>query len=171
MIALSGDIESNPGPILSSIHGLSFCFWNLNSLSVYNFAKKDLWIAFNTIHDFDIICLGETYVDSIYATDDKDLQINNYIMIRAGHPMDIKCGGICLYHKNYLAVNVLNFNFLSECIIMEVEIHNKKIILFNLYRSPSQCPEVFFEFMENFEKCLKFFLITVLGDFNAKSSN
>ena len=60
---------------------------------------------------------------------------------------------------------------------MEIEVDNKKLILFNLYRSPSQSPEVFAEFIENFENCLKNiynsqpFMITVVGDFNAKSSN
>ena len=172
-----GDIESNPGPRLNPNQGLSVCFWNLNSLSVNNFAKKDLLVAFNSIHNFDIICLAETYLDSSYPPEDIDLQIDNYTMLRADHPMDIKRGGVCVYHKNYLAVNVLNFNLLSECIIMEIEVDNKKIILFNLYRSPSQSPEVFAEFIENFENCLKNiynsqpFMITVVGDFNAKSSN
>ena len=51
---------------------------------------------------------------------------------------------------------------------MEIEVNKKKIILFSLYSSPSQCPELFAEFMENFENCLKIiyssqpFLITVL---------
>ena len=79
----SGDIEANPGPMLSSNQCLSVFYWNLNSLSVYNFVKKDLLIAFNSIHTFDIICLSETYLDSSYALDNKDLQIGSYIMIRA----------------------------------------------------------------------------------------
>ena len=64
-----------------------------------------------------------------------------------------------------------------ECIILEIEVDNKKIILLTLYRSPSQYPEVFTKFSENFENNLKTtysfqpFFIIVLGYFNAKSSN
>ena len=85
----SGDIEPHPGPISNTNQRLSVFFWNLNSLSVNNFVKKDLMIAFNSIHNFDIICLAETYLDSSYTPDDKDLQIDSYTMIRADHPMDI----------------------------------------------------------------------------------
>ena len=145
-----GDIESIPGPRLNPNQGLSVCFWNLNSLSVNNFAKKDLLVAFNSIHNFDIICLAETYLDSSYPPEDIDLQIDNYTMLRADHPMDIKRGGVCVYHKNYLAVTVLNFNFLSKCIIIKIKVDNKKIILFNLYRSPSQSQKDNF-FIINFD--------------------
>ena len=177
VLSQSGDIETNPGPVLSSNQGLSFFHWNLNSLSVNNFIKKDLVIAFNTIHKYDILCLSETYLDSSYALDDNDLQIDNYTMIRADHPMDIKRGGVCLYYRDSLAATVLNFSRLSECIILEIEVDKKKIILLTLYRSPSQSPDTFAEFLENFENdlnsiyTLQPFLIIALGDFNAKSSN
>ena len=98
-------------------------------------------------------------------------------MIRVDHLLDIKRGGVCIYHKDCLAVAVLNFTLLSECIILEIVVDNKKVILITLYRSPSQCPETFAEFLNNFENDLQTiyslqpFLITVLGDFNAKSSN
>mgnify|MGYP001798534797 CR=1 FL=1 len=98
-------------------------------------------------------------------------------MIRADHPLDIKRGGVCIYHKDCLAVAVLNFTLLSECIIVEIVVDNKKVILLTLYRSPSQCPETFPEFLNNFEidlqtiYSLQPLLFTVLGDFNAKSSN
>ena len=64
-------------------------------------------------------------------------------MIRADHPMDIKRGGVCVYHKDYLGVAVLNFSLLTECIILEIEVDNKKTILLTLHRSPSQSSEVF----------------------------
>ena len=98
-------------------------------------------------------------------------------MIRADHPMNIKRGGVCVYYKDYLAATILNFSHLSECIILEFEVDNKKIVLVTLYRSPSQCPETFAEFLDNFENDLRTiytlqpFMIIVLGDFNAKLSN
>ena len=88
LLLQSGDIEVQPGPTNPN-QFLSVSHWNLNSLSTSNFIKKDLLIAFNSIHDFDIICLSETYLDSSYAFDDKDLQIDNYTMIIADNPLDI----------------------------------------------------------------------------------
>ena len=61
------------------------------------------------------------------TSDEKDLLIDNYSMIRADNPMDIKRGGVCIYHKDCLAVTVQNFSLLSECIILEIEVDNKKL--------------------------------------------
>ena len=119
----NGDIDAYPGPMLSSNQCLSVFYWNFNSLSIYNFAKNDLLIAFNSIHNFDTICLSETYLDCSYDLDDKD------------HPKDIKLGRVCVYYKDYLGT-ILNFSLLTEWIILEIEVDNKKISLLSLYRSP-----------------------------------
>ena len=131
-------------------------------------------MGFNSIHDFDIICLSETYFDSSYALEDSDLQIDSYTIITADHPMDIQQGGLCVYRKDYLAVATLIFLLLIECIILEIEVDSKKIILLTLYRSPLQYPEMFTEFIENFESDLKtiysfqLYLIPVIEGFNVK---
>ena len=39
LVLISGDIETNPGPISSIIQSLSICHWNLNSISTYNFTS------------------------------------------------------------------------------------------------------------------------------------
>ena len=60
----SGDIEKNPEPKANSCQSFSICHWNLNSISMHNFLKLSLLQAYITVHEFDVICLSETYLDS-----------------------------------------------------------------------------------------------------------
>ena len=60
-LIISGDIETNPGPVNLDNQNLSLCHWNLNGITVNNYIKISLLQAYNAIHDFDIICLSETF--------------------------------------------------------------------------------------------------------------
>ena len=73
----------------------------LNSLSSHSFIKKDLLTAFNSIHNFDIIFLSETFLNSSYEIDSHVLNIPNYTLVRADHPSDSKRGGVCVYYKSF----------------------------------------------------------------------
>ena len=57
---MSGDIETNPGPINSIIQYLIVCHWNLNSISTDNFIKIMLLQEYLTSHSFYIMSLSET---------------------------------------------------------------------------------------------------------------
>ena len=63
-IKMSGDIEMNPEPKPSSCNKFSICHWNLNSISAHNFIKLSLLRAYISVHNFDILCLSETYLES-----------------------------------------------------------------------------------------------------------
>ena len=74
MLFACGDIELNPGPKKgSSCYNFSVCHWNLNSITAHNFAKTDLLQAYNTIHQYDMICLSEFYLD---ASEHRRLQVS-----------------------------------------------------------------------------------------------
>ena len=94
-----GDIEINPGPTKKNHSYFSCCHWNVNSLAALNMLKVSSLEAYNTIHKYDFICISETYLDSSICTDNDDLSINGYKLIRADHPSDTKRGGVCIYHK------------------------------------------------------------------------
>ena len=64
LILLSVDIKINPVLISSYGQSFSFCQWNLNRMSAHNYGKLSLLIAYNLVHNFDIICLSETYLTS-----------------------------------------------------------------------------------------------------------
>ena len=53
-----------------------YVIWNLNSITVYNLEKLNLFEAYNTINKFDVICLSESYLESSIASDNDDLNIN-----------------------------------------------------------------------------------------------
>ena len=95
-ILLSGDIETNPGPKPIAGQSFSICHWNLNSISARNFTKISLLTAYVLVHDFDIICLSETYLNSEISTDDKNLEMPGYYLLRADHPSNNKRGDACI---------------------------------------------------------------------------
>ena len=78
------------------------------------------------MHDFDIICLSETYLTSTKDTNDENLKIPGYIMNCVDRSSDVKRGGVCIYYKTMLSLKVLSTNFLQKYINFEVSIGNKK---------------------------------------------
>ena len=72
-----GDIELNPGPKKrSSCYNFSVCHWNLNSITPHSFAKIDLLQAYNTIHQYDMLCLSGSYLDASVSFDNDNPNIN-----------------------------------------------------------------------------------------------
>ena len=98
MLFACGDIELNPGSKKgSSCYNFSVAHWNLNSITAHNFAKIDLLQAYNTIHQYDKICLSEFYLDASVSSDNDYLNINGYKLVRADHPGNVKRGGVCVF--------------------------------------------------------------------------
>ena len=176
-ILLSGDIETNPGPKPIAGQSFSICHWNLNSISAHNFTKISLLTAYVLVHNFDIICLSETYLNSEISTDDKNLEIPGYYLLRADHPSNNKRGGVCIFYRTNLPLRVLNISYLSECITFEISIGNKVCRFIHLYRPPSQTQDEFQMYKSNLKLNLDTLsydnsLLTVLiGDFHVKSKD
>ena len=77
----SGDIETNPGPRKSS--PIKFCHWNLNGLAAHDFIKVPLTEAFISTHNFDILCLSKTFLDSTIDRNDENINIDGYWLFRS----------------------------------------------------------------------------------------
>ena len=98
-----------------------------------------------------------------------------YKLVRADHPSNTKRGGVCAYFKESLSVKTINTIYLNECLVFEITLQNKRGYVVSLYRSPSQSPDEFDEFLNNFENLLnvitshKVDFIFILGDFNART--
>ena len=120
-ILLSGDVEINPGPRRSTDEAFSVCHWNLNSLLAYNYNELFLLRAYIAVHEFDEICLSETYLDFTVASDDENLEITGYNLVRANHPANTKRGAVCLYYKTCLSLKVLGIQCLNKCINFELK--------------------------------------------------
>ena len=174
---MSGDIETNPGPVTNYSQGFKICHWNLNSLATDNFVKIPHLEAYAISHKIDIICLSETFLDSSYLSDDPRLHLSGYSLIRADHPSDLKRGVVCIYYKEHLPITFKpNLTPLDECLVCELKISNKKYFMTALYRSPSQSLQEFERFINDWVNTIlninnsNPFLTIYLGDFNARNT-
>ena len=133
--------------------------------------------AYISVNKIDIICLSETYLDSSIPSDDDNLELPGYNLVRADNPTNTKRGGVCIYYHNSLPLKVIDIQFLNECINFEIRIGGKLCSFLCLYRSASQTRDIFETFADNFELTVDTivnknpFLIGALGDFNAKRTN
>ena len=174
LLLRSGDVETNPNSKKSSV--IKFCHWNLNGLGAHDFLKVSLIEAFITTHNFDIICLSDTFLDSTVSQHDKNIMINGYSLLRADHSSNSKRGGVCLYFKEHLLLIRRNdLSILQECLGTEIIVDNEKCFFTCLFRSPNQNHEE----LENFSSSLDLLLSNInhnhptcsvlIDDFNVKS--
>ena len=177
-LIISGDIETNPGPSSLNNQNIALCHWNLNGITVNNFVKISLLEAYNAVHDFDIICLSETFLNSEYQLDEPRLGLQGYAMIRSDHPSGTKRGGVCIYYKEHIPfVNRSDITFLDECVVGEIRVNSKKCFVTCLYRSPNQNLDEFNNFLSNYDRMCSSIALEnpmcsfVIGDFNAKCTN
>ena len=70
---LGGDVEENPGTKPSSNQIFSIYHWNLNSISAHNYIKLLFLRTYLSTHEFDVICICETYLDSDTSHEDANL--------------------------------------------------------------------------------------------------
>ena len=103
--------------------------------------------------------------------------LNDYSFETANHPFNRKHGGVGLFYKNSLPINIRRDLSFEESIVVELKFGRKKIFLTVLYRSPSfnhTSPE-FQAFLLNFKnlyskiKAENPFAMFFAGGFNAKS--
>ena len=95
---LSEDIETKPSPAPDYLNSFSFCNWNLNTIVAQNFINMSIFQTYHSIHKSDIICLSETYLGNSYHSDQDQLALPGYNLIRADNPNNIKRGGVCIYY-------------------------------------------------------------------------
>ena len=73
IMRLSGDIEEKTVPKRNSNQSFSICHWNLNSITAHNYLKISLLRAYISLHNFEVVCISESYLDSTTAPDDENL--------------------------------------------------------------------------------------------------
>ena len=125
-LVLCPDSHPNPGPTHSNnfIGGfLSFCNWNLNTLSKDDFSRITLLEAHNTEHNYDIISLCET------SLDDKAVvpEMTGYKFYSSNHPDGNRSGGVVIFYKESLPLKIREDLSFSECIVCELIFGHKHI--------------------------------------------
>ena len=122
-----GDIEENPGPKYSS---LTFCHWNLNGLTAHDSTKISLLQAYITQHNYDNICLTETFLNSSILSDDNRIKIDGHNLIRSDYPSDSKKGEVCIYYKEHISLILRDdTNTLDNCRVTEIHHKVKNVFL------------------------------------------
>ena len=100
------------------------------------------------------MCISETYFYSSVKSEDDDLRINGYKLIRMDHPLNTKRNGICMYYKESSVVKMINVSYLQECLLYEVMIDNIRGCIALIYRPPNQNSLEFQHFLSGFEQLL-----------------
>ena len=111
------DCTFNPGPQNKSDINFSICHWNLNSIAIHNYAKGSLLKSYIAVYKFDKVCISETYLDSSITSDDGNLEILRYNLIRSNHPSNSRRGGVCIYY-NHPIVSVVVFAFIIKVLYL-----------------------------------------------------
>ena len=73
-----------------------------------------IFCAATSVHKFEIICVYETDLNSRISSDDENMEIPRYNLVRKDHPSNSKRGGICVYYKSLLPFKVINVKYLQE---------------------------------------------------------
>ena len=121
--------------------------------------------------------MSETYLNSESLSNDENLNIPGYNLIRGGHLSNTKPGEVFIYFKESLPLRLYNVSYLNECICFEIMISNKLCNFIPLYRSPSQSSDDFENFFYNLDLTLQAltqknpFLTVIIGNFNANLIN
>ena len=143
MIYLSAILKLTQGLLPIMLMVLKF----VTGILIDNFVKIPLLEAYAITHNFDVVCLSETFLDSSYSNDDPRLQLSRYSLVRAHHPMGTKQGGVSIYYKEYISLTCEpNLTSLDQCLLCELKIGNKKCFITVIYRSPTQSLEDFEKF-------------------------
>ena len=95
-----GDIESNPGPKMSSnCQSLKYCHLNLSSILSEDCFKVSLLKAFNAFRNDDFTCSSKTFLlPSVNCTLDC-LNIDGYNIVLSDHPSSSNRGAVSCYFK------------------------------------------------------------------------
>ena len=177
-VLLSSDVHPNPGPVDSNNFSggfLSFCNWNLNTLSKDDFYRITLLEAHNTEHNYDIISLCETSLNDTLQVPENALP--GYKFHSCNHPDGERNGGVGIFYKETLPLRIRQDLSFDECIVSEMIFGRKTIFFTVLYRNPhskAQSTE-FNSFLANLEnlylkiKNEKPFAMFFTGDFNGHS--
>ena len=71
------------------------------TISAQSYTKVSLLTTYNFLHDFDIIWVSETFLNSEIAANDPNLEIPGYNIYRADHPSNCKRGGIYIFYEPF----------------------------------------------------------------------
>ena len=123
LVLKAANIELNPGPNQKSYSYFSCCHWNVYSLLTDN-CKVAALKSYNSICKYGFICISETFINSSFDVNVKDLVMEGYNLIWSDHQRSsdhqvIKRGIVCIYYI-YAVYIVSITSLVTECLVCEV---------------------------------------------------
>ena len=109
-------------------------------------------------------------------SNDDNLNIPGYNMSCTDHLSGNRCGGVCIYYKQPLAIKMWNIYYLHECICFDLKTGSKLCTIVSLYRSPNQSANEFDNSLNKLNQTMELitqknpFPTVVIGDFNVRLS-
>ena len=83
-------------------------------------------------HDF----IGLSRANLDYSTHNGLFEVNEYNLVHADHPNNIKRGGVCIHFKESHPVQFISLLYLKEVLLLEMTYNNKKVLVSIIYSSP-----------------------------------
>ena len=93
--------SGNVHPYPRSNSSFRLCHWNLNCILSTNCIKLSLIAAYNSISNFDLIALSETYLNSSISTADISIKGFGPRVFRSDHPSNAKRGGVYILPREH----------------------------------------------------------------------
>lgn len=94
------------------------------------------------------------FLDSSISSNDDNLELPGYNLVRADNLTNTKKGGIWINYHNSLPLKVIYIQLLNEFINFEIRIRGNVYSFLGLYRSHGQTWDIFETFVDNFELTL-----------------
>ena len=91
----------------------------------HDFIKGKLLTAYNVLHNFDITCLSELYINLQTLSSDDYLSEPRHNMSPDDHPSNNRRREVSKYYKESLHIKVLIMCHLQECTCSDQQIGSK----------------------------------------------
>ena len=130
ILLLRSGVEVNPGPASPPTRLLSFATWNIDSIVAREGAKKSLVESLQSVYDFHLFGICETYLSDKII--DEELLLDAF----PEPPLRSDCklagrarGGVCLYYKDTIPLKRRpDLELMDESIAVEIMLDRKKYI-------------------------------------------
>ena len=114
------------------------------------FNKLSLLQAYIAQHDFDVVCLSETFLNSSENDDSDRRKIDGYSFSRSDHPSNLRKDEVCIYYKEHTPLVTRDYLCsLHNCLVAKILSYIERCFLTCLYPSPSQNNAEFKNFCVN----------------------
>ena len=98
-----GNVEINHGPKKRETRFFSCFHWNVNRILAHS--KLSLLEARNNIHQYDILCISKTHLESSVSIYDTTVSLPGWVVF------------VCIIKKIYLWEKLMFFSFLKVCCV------------------------------------------------------